>query len=106
MMPQEQLRVLLAMALCGVALAVVYDALWLLRRTLFRARTMQSALDLLYGMACALMVIGVALYLRVDPLRFYPLAGVLCGMALYRFSLGAALRAGVHGVKKWTKNEK
>lgn len=101
MTPGEQLRVLLAMMLCGAALAGVYDALWLLRRTCLRA--MQGALDLAFGVLCALAVIACALCLRVDVLRLYTLAGVLCGMALYRASVGWAMRAGGRAVKKLSK---
>ena len=103
MTPQEQLRVLLAMMLCGAALGAAYDALWLLRTAFFRGGAGQAAADLIFSLLCAGGVAAASVRLRVDALRFYTLAGTLCGMALYRASAGALLRSGVHGVKKMTK---
>ncbi len=102
MTPQEQLRVLMAMALCGAALGAAYDGLWLVR-TLLRGRLVMAAADLLYGVLCAAGVTGAALLLRVDALRWYTLTGALLGMGLYRASAGALLRraaAWVAGLKK------
>ena len=95
MTPQEQLRVLLAMMLCGAALGAAYDALWLLRTTLFRGMAAQTALDLLFGVLCAAGIIAAALCLRADAIRFFSLSGAAAGMALYRASAGAMLRFAV-----------
>ena len=100
MTPQEEVRVLLAMMLCGAALAAVYDALWVLRNAFLPGKAAQAALDLLFGIVCALGVIAAALYLRVDALRLYILFGVLCGMALERISAGFLLRRIVLALKK------
>ena len=99
MMPQEQMRVLLAMMLCGALLAATYDVLWLLRMAFFSGKAAQAVSDLLFGVICAAGVITAALLLRVDALRLYVLYGVLCGMGLYRLSAGSLLRRMV----KWTK---
>ena len=102
MTPQEEARVLLAMMLCGAALAAVYDALWVLRNVFFRGKGAQATLDLLFGIVCAMGVIAAALRLRVDALRLYILFGVLCGMALERISAGFLLRRMVMTLKKQT----
>lgn len=104
MTPGEQLRVLLAMMLCGAALGSTYDALGLLR--LMRFAGIQAVLDLAFGVICAMAVIACALYLRVDVLRMYTLAGVLCGMALYRVSIGWMMRAGIRMGKNCPKRSK
>ena len=92
MTPQEQLRVFLAMMLCGAVLGAVYDTLWLFRRMLFRGRAALFVLDLLYGVLCAGGMITAGLILQTDMLRFYTLSGALTGMGLYRASAGTAFR--------------
>lgn len=92
MSPAEQARTLLAMALCGAALGVVYDALRLLGRVLPGGRITEGALDLCFGVVCAAGIAAAALRLQVEAFRWYTLLGALLGMALYRASLGAALR--------------
>lgn len=103
MTPQEQLRVFLAMTLCGAALGAAYDALWLLRIALFRGKIALAAADLLFGLLCAAGMTAAALILETDAFRLYTLAGAASGMALYRASAGTALRLGVHLMGKMIK---
>ena len=103
MTPQEQLRVFLAMMICGAALGAAYDALWLLRITLFRGKAALAAADLLFGLLCAAGVIAAALCLEVDAFRLYALSGAAAGMALYRASAGTALRLCVRSIEKTIK---
>ena len=103
MTPREELRVLLAMILCGAALGVVYDGLWMLRKAFFPGRAALAMMDLLYGPVCALGVIAAAFLLRVDALRLYILGGALCGMILQRITAGVFLRSMVQRVKKLAK---
>ena len=92
-MPAQQARVFLAMALCGAAVACVYDGSLVLRRALELGHVLSGALDLAMGALSAAAMALTALRLRVDPLRAYAFAGVAAGFSLYRFSLGALARA-------------
>ena len=103
MTPQEELRVLLAMILCGAALGVVYDGLWLLRKAFFPGGAALAIADLLYGPICAVGMIAAAFLLRMDAFRLYILGGVLCGMALQRISVGAFLRLVIVRAKNLAK---
>jgi len=103
MTPQEQLRVFLAMVLCGAALGAAYDALWLSRILLFQGKAALAAEDLLFGLLCAAGMIAAALCLEVDVFRLYTLAGTAAGMALYRVSVGTALRVSMRSIGKMIK---
>ena len=106
MTPQEQIRVALAMVLCGALLAMVYDALWLLRRVFFPGKAAQAMADLLFWILCACAMIKAALFMRVEVFRLYVLGSVLCGMALYRISGGFFLRRVAGLAKKVPKRNK
>ena len=84
----EQGRAFLAMALCGMLLGALYDALGMLRR----GRLLTAAADLLFGPLAALGVIAAALVLRCDAFRLYTLLGVAAGFALYQLTIGALAR--------------
>ena len=103
MTPREEMRVLLAMILCGAALGVVYDGLWMLRKAFFPGRAALAIADLLYGPICAVGVVAAAFLLRVDAFRVYILGGVLFGMALQRMSAGAFLRSVMMRAKNLAK---
>ena len=103
MTPQAELRVLLAMILCGAMLGMVCDGLWMLRQAFFPGRAARVIMDLLCGPVCAVGVIAAAFLLRVDALRLYILCGMLCGMLLERISAGAFLRMMMRMVKKIAK---
>lgn len=91
-MPAEQARIFLAMALCGAAVACVYDGSLVLRRALELGHVLSGALDLAMGALSAAAMALTALRLRIDPLRLYAFAGVAVGFALYRASVGALVR--------------
>ena len=91
-MPAEQARIFLAMALCGAAVACVYDGSLVLRRALELGHVLSGALDLAMGALSAAAMALTALRLRIDPLRLYAFAGVAAGFALYRASVGALVR--------------
>lgn len=106
-LPQEQLRIALAMLACGAALGAAYDALYLLRRAFLPGRAALHALDLFYGVLFAAGVAGAALALRADVLRWYVLLAAALGAGAYRMSAGAALRLLLDAAGRfWRKSRK
>ena len=91
--PAQQLRVFLAMALCGAALGMAYDALGWVRKILLRKEASGALGDLLFGALCAGCIIFMALHLRTDAFRGYTLLGAGLGMGVYAITLGRILRA-------------
>lgn len=102
-MAAEQARVFLAMALCGAAVAFLYDVTLALRRALGLGGVLSGALDIAMGAAAAAAMTITALCLGVDPLRLFAFAGMAAGFALYRASMGTIVRKMSACVKKWSK---
>ena len=95
--PTEQVRVLLAMVLCGALLGAGYDALSAVRIALFRGRAVLAAQDVFYGAVCAGAMAWAALRMRTDVFRWFVLLGTGIGAGLYRVCIGAWVRA-LYGV--------
>lgn len=102
-MPAQQARILLAMALCGAAVACAYDGSLALRRVLGLGRVLCAALDLAMGALAAAAMTATALCLRTDPMRLFAFAGVAAGFGLYRASMGTLVRKMDACVKKRSK---
>ena len=102
-----QARALMAMVACGAALGAAYDLLCLLRRALHAGWMLTGMLDMLWGALGALAVIAVGLWLRIDLLRGYVLAGVLAGLGVYALMMGLPVRRVSRAVRKrWKRGEK
>jgi len=84
----EQVRVFLAMALCGACVGAAHDLLGVLRRGML----LTAAADMMLGLIGAVCVIGAALLLRCEPFRLHTLLGVIVGWAIYASSLGTIVR--------------
>lgn len=97
----DQARVFLAMALCGVLLGAVYDALAPLRKGILTV-----AADLLFGALGALCMIAVALRMEAEPFRLYAFAGVLAGGALYLATIGTIVRKLLDCVRNWRRKRR
>lgn len=105
----QQAQALAAMAVCGAALGAACDALGLLRRALRAGRVMTAMLDLLWGVLSAAAVVAVGLWLRIDVLRGYVLAGVAAGIGAYALIVGLPARRMARTIcemRKKTENRK
>lgn len=85
----EQVRALLAMALCGALLGCAYEVMGLLRR----GPVTTAAADVLFGLLAAAAVIATALAIRCEAFRLYTLLGTVGGFGLYEGTIGTAVRA-------------
>ena len=84
----QQAQAFAAMTVCGACTGAVHDLLGPLRRN---APTTAAA-DLMLGVFCAAIVIGMALQLRCEAFRSYTLLGMAAGWAIYAGTLGWIVR--------------
>ena len=106
---EQQARALAAMVACGAALGAACDLLGLLRRALRAGRVLTAMLDLLWGVLSAAAVVTVGLWLRIDVLRGYVLAGVAAGIGAYALLAGLPARRMARTIcemRKKTENRK
>ena len=99
----EQGRVFLAMALCGVLCAGVYDAIRMAMEAIGGGKLLCGAVDMLFGVLCAAGMTGTALLMMTDPFRWFEFAGILFGIAAYGLSIGTFVRYVYKRLEKFTK---
>lgn len=92
MSASEQARVFLAMALCGALCGAIYDALRMVAGAIGGGRFLCGAVDLLFGLLCAVGMAATALVMGTDPFRWFEVGGLLLGIALYGLTIGTFVR--------------
>lgn len=102
----EQARVFAAMALCGALCGAEYDVLGLVRRALRLRAVGTGALDLLFGVCCALVMIAVGLQLQAEVFRLYAFFGLALGLALYAALPGRLLRLAGGQIRRHVKKSR
>ncbi len=89
----DQARVFLGMLYAGIAIGVWYDALRLVRGLLDAGKWLTAALDAVFALGAACILIGFMLLANYGELRLYCLLGASCGVMLYAFTIGPLLKA-------------
>ena len=88
----DQIRLLAAALLLGMALSLVYDLLRALRLRRRRTRWFTDALDIAFSAALTLSLFLFALRVGAGELRLYALGAAGLGAGLYRAALAPLLR--------------
>jgi spore cortex biosynthesis protein YabQ len=96
-----QSQIFLMMLYAGAAVGLWYDALRLVRYMLRAGRALAFALDIVFGVGSAALVIAFMLKANYVELRLYALLGALCGLVLYAFTISPVVLLVYQHVKKW-----
>lgn len=87
-----QSEIFIAMLYAGMLVGLWYDALRAIRGLLDAGPYLSLAIDLVFSVGCAGILIGFMLRANYMDLRLFALLGALCGLILYGFTLGPLLR--------------
>lgn len=84
----EELHFLLYSFWVGVVITAAYDVLRIVRNIIRHNRLAVSLQDILYWVACALLIFGMLVRENNGTLRWFSVAGATVGMFLYKKTLG------------------
>jgi len=82
-----QSQIFLAMVYAGMSIGLFYDILRLIRYMLTAGRALSLALDLIFGVGSAILLIAFMMEANYAELRLYALLGAFCGLILYAFTI-------------------
>ncbi|MBR4030580.1 MAG: spore cortex biosynthesis protein YabQ [Clostridia bacterium] len=81
-----EIRVFFLCGLCGIACAVVYDLLRIIRRVFNTGSKMTFFMDIIFWIMCTILTFGMVFYANYGQIRWYEGVGLVLGASVYFLS--------------------
>lgn len=96
-----QSQVFLSMMYAGLAIGAWYDVLGFVRRVLEAGKPLTAALDGVFALGVAVMLVTAMLLVNGGEMRMFCLLGAGCGVVIYWFTVRPLLRLIVVRPARW-----